>query len=523
MSERQRRRRTDRRRAHGRGSGRRRVATGAGIALGASLAATSGAQAADFTVINLNDSGTGSLRQAVLDAEASSGPDRVLFQSGLSGTINLTGGEINISEGLEIVGPGAGALTINASGSPGDRIFYASYFPTGDVFRVSGLTLTGGTSDGTFRNIDYDSGGAIYCFDADLALSKMVISGNATTGGGDGGGVRANQNVTIDSSTISGNNSADFAGGVATAGDTVVISNSTISGNRSAGDAGGLGIQSSNGAQHVQNSTISGNTAGGAGGGVYAYASTGDPERVRFVDTTIAANTASQGGGIDSNGNGTSPFLGGTIVGANSAPGGAPDLGGPADAAFSLIGDTSGSNLSQSGPNVLGANPQLLALGNNGGPTQTMSLGPTSPAIDKGASFGFGADQRGVVRPIDFPGIGNAAGGNGSDIGAVELQPSNAFTLGKLKRNKKKGTANQVVKLPLPDAGSVTIQGKGLKTKTKRVTGAKKVKLPVIAKGKKRKALNGSGKATVKAKITYQPTANALKTLKRKLKLLKGT
>lgn len=497
------------------------MATGAGVALGASLAAAGSAQAADFTVTNLNDSGAGSLRQAVLLAEASPGPDRVLFQSGLSGTINLTSGEINVSEGLEIVGPGASALTINASGSPGDRIFYASYFPTGDVFRVSGLTLTGGTSDGTYRSPNYDSGGGIYCFDADLALSHMVISGNATTGSGDGGGLRANQNVTIESSTISGNNAADSDGGVDTSGDTVSISNSTISGNRSATDAGGLGIQSSDGAQLVQNSTISGNTAGGLGGGVYAYSSAGNPERVRFVDTTIAANTASQGGGIDSGGDGIPLFLGGTIVGGNSAAGGAPDLGGAAEAAFSLIGDTSGSNLSQSGPNVLGANPQLLPLASNGGPTQTMSLGPTSPAIDRGASFGLTADQRGVQRPIDFPAIANAVGGNGSDIGALELQPSNAFKLGKLKRNKKKGTAKQIVKVPLPAAGSVTIKGKGLKTKTRKVTGAKKVKLPVIPKGKSRSRENRSGKVKVKAKITYQPTGNALKTVKRKLKLLK--
>jgi hypothetical protein len=107
-------------------------------------------------------------------------------------------------------------------------------------------------------------------------------------------------------------------------------------------------------------------------------------------------------------------------------------------------------------------------------------------------------------------------------MGAVELQPSNAFKLGKLKRNKKKGTAKQVVILPLPDAGSVTIKGKGLKSKTRKVTGAAKVKLPVIAKGKTRKGLNQSGKAKIKAKVIYNATGNAAKTLKRKLKLLKS-
>jgi hypothetical protein len=105
----------------------------------------------------------------------------------------------------------------------------------------------------------------------------------------------------------------------------------------------------------------------------------------------------------------------------------------------------------------------------------------------------------------------------------VELQPSNAFKLGKLKRNKKKGTAKQVVILPVPDAGSVTMNGKGLQTKTRKVTGAAKVKLPVVAKGKKRKDLNSSGRAKLKAKVTYSPTGNVAKTLKRKFKLLKRT
>lgn len=494
---------------------------GTGIALGASLAATGSAQAADFTVTTLNDSGPGSLRQAVLDAEAAPGADRVLFQSGLTGTITLTSGEINIGEGLEIVGPGANALTVDASGTPGDRVFYASYFPMGETFSVSGLTLTGGSSDGTFRSSSYDSGGAIYAFDADLSLSKVVVSGNSTTGTGSGGGVSANQNITVDSSTISGNNSAGGEGGINTGGDRVTITNSTISGNHATHDAGGLDIGSSDQPTLVQNSTISGNTANLNGGGVYAYSDTGDPERVRLLDTTIASNSAAQGGGIYSGGPGTSPLLQGTIVANNAANVSGPDLSGAAEAAFSLFRNTAGSNLNQTGPNLNDVDPQLGPLADNGGPTRTMSLSPTSPAIDKGASFGVASDQRGVVRPIDFPALPNAAGGNGSDIGAFELQPSSALTLGKLQRNKHRGTGKQIVKLPLPAAGSVTIRGKGLKTKTRQATGSKKVKLPVIPTGKKKAQENRTGKAKIKATITYNPVANAAKTVKRKLKLLK--
>jgi hypothetical protein len=194
----------------------------------------------------------------------------------------------------------------------------------------------------------------------------------------------------------------------------------------------------------------------------------------------------------------------------------------PANVAFSLIGNPGPAGLfSQTGPNLLGADPQLGPLQNNGGPTPTEAPSASSPVIDKGKAFGLATDQRGVLRPIDFPSIPNAAGGDGSDIGAFELQPDTAFKLGKLKRNTRKGTAKQLVILPLPDAGSVTIKGKGLKTKTRQVTGGANLKLPVIAKGKKRKALNASGKVKIKAQVIYNATGNAAKTIKRKLKLLK--
>jgi hypothetical protein len=73
--------------------------------------------------------------------------------------------------------------------------------------------------------------------------------------------------------------------------------------------------------------------------------------------------------------------------------------------------------------NILGQNPLLGPLQDNGGPTFTMALLPGSPAIDKGKSFGAATDQRSRPRIYDFPTIANAAGGDGSDIGAFELTP----------------------------------------------------------------------------------------------------
>jgi hypothetical protein len=277
-----------------------------------------------------------------------------------------------------------------------------------------------------------------------------------------------------------------------------MIENSTLSGNTvptGSGDRGGAVYDFSQptSALTIESSTIAGNTAGDRGGGLYQYYGT----TVR--NTLIADNSATTG-----------PDL----FGPNDPP---PGL--PANVAFSLI-EQSGSAFNSTGPNVLGLDPQLGPLASNGGPTQTRVLAATSPAIDKGLSS-LTSDQRGVLRPIDFPGISNAAGGNGADVGAFELQPDNNIKLGKLKRNKTKGTGKQVVLVPLPDAGKLTISGKGLKTKKVQVADTGKVKLPVIPKGKARKTENATGKAKVKAKITYSPIGNATMTLKAKLKLLK--
>ena len=59
--------------------------------------------------------------------------------------------------------------------------------------------------------------------------------------------------------------------------------------------------------------------------------------------------------------------------------------------------------------------------------TQTIALQPTSPVIDKGTAVDLvnsTQDQRGAsfVRPVDFSGLANPTGGDGSDIGAFEVQ-----------------------------------------------------------------------------------------------------
>jgi hypothetical protein len=88
--------------------------------------------------------------------------------------------------------------------------------------------------------------------------------------------------------------------------------------------------------------------------------------------------------------------------------------------------------------------------------------------------------------------------------GTVTVKPSNGFTLGKAKLNRKKGTA----KLPvvIPGAGVLALSGKGVKAATISATGPGKLQFPVDPTGKKRKALRRAGKTTVTVTVTYTPT-----------------
>jgi hypothetical protein len=106
---------------------------------------------------------------------------------------------------------------------------------------------------------------------------------------------------------------------------------------------------------------------------------------------------------------------------------------------FNLIGNSSGSTITpaqstdQIGTPSLPIDPKLGPLQDNGGPTFTQALLSESTAIDGGQSSGSKTDQRGFTRPVDFPGIPNATGGDGSDIGAFEVQtlppPTQAINL----------------------------------------------------------------------------------------------
>jgi len=447
--------------------------SGAALALGVGLALGSTAQGATFTATNLNDSGPGSLRQAVIDANVNPGVDLISFQAGLSGTILLSSGQLDISDDVTIQGPGSATLAV--SGNDASRVFYLYSGSAHIDVTISGLTITHGNAvDGAGILINDESlvlqdvvlsandaltgeGGGLRGdgFNMQLTISNCKVTGNTATKGG-GIYVEDTSQVTnalllIENTVISGNTASGNGGGIYfyDPDNSVLIDRCTISGNTSGGRGGGIYMYDTDGSSAngfgllVQNTTISGNSAASYGGGVFLY---GPDDPVKFENTTISGNTAEYGGGayfyktgygadIVLNfctvaGNTATTGGGGlyaadsdivvldnTIVADNIDSSGYPELSGSGQFAVSnslVEGDY--YSISDLGGNILGVDPQLGPLMDNGGVTATQLPAPTSPVVDRADPLFVGPpneDQRGAGYVRIFNGR--------ADMGAVEV------------------------------------------------------------------------------------------------------
>jgi hypothetical protein len=531
---------------------KRRAGLAAGAAVGAFALAAPAAQAANFEVNTLSDAPADgcttdpngcTLRDAVTDANNNTGADLITFQSGLSGTVTLTNGQLILGgsgkDGNPVTIVGGGAITVSgdADGShthnAGDsRIFGLNYISASahPTLNLSGLTLSGGYTA---------VGGAIYVGDyAHLSVTNSTLTDNASTGSGgaigtdfakyssisisnstisnntalSGGGISNDGPLTLDHSTLSGNHATGGSGGGVDFGakyGPLQVTDSTISGNTSTGSGGGLGFFPFSGPKYgpsdneISNTTISGNSAGSYGAGLFVNGmisttgtftmshstisgNTADPGSfgggIQFggsggvngtfkaEDSTISGNSAGVGGGVSIHPSGpTSPEVGpsgsvtfnNSTIAANTATtkGGGFYLGayGPSPGPYTssasiplnstIIGDNkangSSNDLEQADPStsggfelflslaealgtpvltatgsIIGSDPQLGVLANNGGPTRTMLPAASSPAIDAGGNiFHLATDQRGDPRTVD---LGPADATDGTDIGAVE-------------------------------------------------------------------------------------------------------
>ncbi len=422
-------------------------------------------QGSPLHVTNCADDGsTGSLRDVV--AAAPSGATVDLSQLACS-TITLVSGDIEVRvDDLTLRGPGQDKLTIDAG--HGGRAFYhhsastgtltiedvtvanGYYFddtfvaPGGCIYSGGSVVLSRVTVTGCEAVGIYSNGGGIYAL-GDVVLTDSTVSGNRSIGnafkyddttqqdepqpGGQGGGAYAVGALTVARSTVSGNEALlengapayNRGGGLFALGPVTVVE-SAISGNVVTGTTGhgglGGGVFSNveDAALTITNSTISGNQADMAGGVLSLGA-------LDIASSTIAFNHARTGlaSGVWDlhDGTASASMLNGTILANNADP------ANPGDADFhsysltiqgaaNLVITTSATTMP---PDTLTADPLLLPLADNGGPTQTHALASGSPAIDAGnnaKSLPF--DQRGL------PFVREANGQ--ADIGAFEVQDS---------------------------------------------------------------------------------------------------
>ncbi len=372
----------------------------------------------DLVVDTLDDAGPGSLRAAIESANSEPGAQVIVFDPSVhGGAIVLQSSLPEITDDIEIIGPGAELLSIDGNNS--HQIISIS---AGVTAILSGLTLTQGS--------DQLGGGAIVN-EGELTLSAATLIGNKAEFGGGGAIDNVFGTLTLINSVLA-DNEANFGGALSNFEGSVLIINSTLTGN-SALQGGAI---DNTGLLVIEASTLHANQAE-IGGGIENAGS------VDIINSTLSGNQALEDGGAIDNFGGILHLLFVTFAANEAGLDGqaiwtGPDIDDDEVMARNVIiaGDgendcyidepdswtTGGHNLAID-PGCTGfqvidiEDLQLGPLADNGGPTLTHAFGPNSLALDTANDCtGFdgltnvGQDQRGTPRPQ----------GDHCDIGAYE-------------------------------------------------------------------------------------------------------
>ena len=390
-----------------------------------------------FIVTNLEDSGAGSLRQAIEDANNQPGKDEIIFDEGLSGgEITLASGQLEITDSLTVRGLGADRITLRGNTETtafDNRIFAISDgFDNQDTFfdvELIGLTITEGLSFGPRFS---GRGGAIDNEENLTIIDSIITDNSAPTGGGiqnrgtlnvknsaiinntadsvfgplDGGGISNSGTAVIENSTIA-NNYATTGGGILNGNGAVLeVFNSTITGNITRTNT----IYDVSGQEYLPDETQRSNSRSGAG--IYNRYDTRTqfPGQAGQGTVTITSSIVA--------GNANNSDLGGNLSDDTAPPApfnsGGNNLIGIGD---TVSGFTDGVNGDIVGTTDAPIDPRLSTLQNNGGKTLTAALLSDSPAIDAGSNpNNLEFDQRGS-------GFNRVVNGS-ADIGAFEVQNS---------------------------------------------------------------------------------------------------
>ncbi|MCI0332701.1 MAG: hypothetical protein L0228_05720, partial [Planctomycetes bacterium] len=351
-----------------------------------------------FTVTNLNDAtvtgagqAPGTLRQAVFDANNLPGADVIQFSAGLSGPLQLSvvgdtaagASALAITSAITIRG-NANGITLERDPAAVDmRLFRVS---SAGNLTLESIMLTGGVARG--------ANGASPGMEGEIGRGGAILNQGTL----DVVGSTLYNNQAIGGNATGAAGGRGIGGAIANDGGTVTIKNSTFSGNTATSGAGNTATSSFGGGVHTLNGFL------------------------KIYNTTVTANAATTGRGVyifSAAGTATVEVFS-SIIAEHDTPL-SRDVVALADTDGQLV--LSGSNniirthvgFEQVG--LLGDDPLLTPLADNGGPTLTHQPQGGSPAIGNGNNLlNLATDQRGATftRMV----------GGAVDIGAFEVQSS---------------------------------------------------------------------------------------------------
>jgi len=381
----------------------------------------------------------------------SDGSDRLLdvLDGGIASVTGLTlrgGGNVNSGGGVRNSGVLAmQACVVDGNGGSDRVVLLGGGIANSGVLTLSACVLSNNTvgSNATPGSL----GGGLYN-GLTVFINASRLSANRALGNGNsGGGIYTTAPAITQLSTSSiEDNSAGNGGGIAMAGGTLYINSSAVVANLAngsgaqAGRGGGLRVNGGN--AWLVNTTLSGNAANGDGGGLQVASGGADLRNVTVTGNSADqdANASGNGGGLAIAGTATAAARNSIIAGNLDAGGGSshPDCSGTLASSgyLWLLDAVNGCALQSAAGDVIGVDPQLGALADNGGLTMTHALADGSPAIDAGHPDGcvgntipdgeaepvdvpLVLDQRQRLRPVD----GDADEATRCDVGAFEFIP----------------------------------------------------------------------------------------------------
>jgi len=381
------------------------------------------ADSSHFTVTSTSDSGTGTLRQAMADAQGNDG-----------GSVCVDiGSQTSITLSSQITYSGTGLLTIVGNGA---TLVGGAHQSSGGIMQLSGVvsptffsetTLTVVVSDLSFTGGVAHDGGALWLEAVNATLNHVVMSANTADTRSVGGAIAAYNGSAIGAISLVIN-------------DSQFINN--VDDCSGCGSDGGGAVMATFVGVVVNRSTFAGNSSSGPGGAINA-----PDAAVSVLNSTFNANTSVLGGAINA---GTSRIAYSTFVGNSAATGSA--IAGPSalsanvltlppaatgtlcsqaatSSGYNYANETADScHLVATGDSTANSNDARLGpLADNGGLTSTMlplagspvleAIPPASCVSQSAPPAAVVVDQRGEVRPA----------GNGCEIGAVEAHSVTVF------------------------------------------------------------------------------------------------